>query len=347
MSASNHLPQAVIYGCAGARLSVDEKRFFRDANPFGFILFARNVEDPDQLRLLTDDLRDSIGRADAPVLIDQEGGRVRRMRPPVWAEYPSMRPFGDLWHRNPDEAARLLRLNTLLLDADLRDAGISVNCTPVLDVPVDGAHDVIGNRAFSTDPACVAALGRVAYDACLEGQILPVIKHLPGHGRSHVDSHQALPIVDAPLTDLQGTDFLPFRDLKDAVFGMTAHIVFPSIDGDVPATQSATVIREIIRGELGFSGILMTDDLSMKALKGDFTSRARIALDAGCDLALHCNGDMAEMTAVAEGVRAMTPSCWAQWQAAQALLPPSPPEFDMDAARDEIARGLGMPLAAV
>lgn len=335
----------MIYGCSGPRLNADEKRFFRDADPFGFILFARNVENPDQLRRLTDDLRECTGRADAPVLIDQEGGRVRRMRPPVWAEYPSMRPFGELWQRNPDKAARLLRLNTLLLDADLRAAGVSVNCTPVLDVPVEGAHDVIGNRAFSTDPVCVAALGRIAYDACLEGQILPVIKHLPGHGRSHVDSHHALPVVDAPLDDLRGTDFLPFRSLKDAVFGMTAHIVFPSIDGDIPATQSATVIREIIRGELGFSGILMTDDLSMKALKGDFTTRARIALEAGCDLVLHCNGDMAEMTAVAEGMRGMAPSCWAQWKAAQSLLPASPPQFDMDAARYEIMQGLGLPSA--
>lgn len=336
----------MVYGCAGPRLSVEEKRFFRDADPFGFILFARNVEDKDQLRHLTDDLRDSVGRADAPVLIDQEGGRVRRMRPPVWAEYPSMRPFGDLWRRDPAEAARLLRLNTLLLDADLRAVGISVNCTPVLDVPVEGAHDVIGNRAFSTDPACVAALGRVAYDACLEGQILPVIKHLPGHGRSHVDSHHTLPVVDTPLPELRGSDFLPFRDLKDAVFGMTAHIVFPSIDGDIPATQSATVIRDIIRGELGFTGILMTDDLSMKALKGDFTSRARIALDAGCDLVLHCNGDMAEMTAVAEGMRAMTAGCWSQWLAARALLPAAAPDFDVEEARREIARGLGLPLAA-
>lgn len=336
----------MVYGCAGPRLSVEEKRFFRDADPFGFILFARNVEDKDQLRRLTDDLRDSVGRADAPVLIDQEGGRVRRMRPPVWAEYPSMRPFGDLWRRDPAEAARLLRLNTLLLDADLRAVGISVNCTPVLDVPVEGAHDVIGNRAFSTDPACVAALGRVAYDACLEGQILPVIKHLPGHGRSHVDSHHTLPVVDTPLPELRGSDFLPFRDLKDAVFGMTAHIVFPSIDGDIPATQSATVIRDIIRGELGFTGILMTDDLSMKALKGDFTSRARIALDAGCDLVLHCNGDMAEMTAVANGMRAMTSGCWSQWLAAQALLPVAAPDFDVEEARHEIARGLGLPLAA-
>ncbi|GAB3131343.1 beta-N-acetylhexosaminidase [Novispirillum itersonii subsp. nipponicum] len=336
----------MVYGCAGPRLSVEEKRFFRDADPFGFILFARNVEDKDQLRRLTDDLRDSVGRADAPVLIDQEGGRVRRMRPPVWAEYPSMRPFGDLWRRDPAEAARLLRLNTLLLDADLRAVGISVNCTPVLDVPVEGAHDVIGNRAFSTDPACVAALGRVAYDACLEGQILPVIKHLPGHGRSHVDSHHTLPVVDTPLPELRGSDFLPFRDLKDAVFGMTAHIVFPSIDGDIPATQSATVIRDIIRGELGFTGILMTDDLSMKALKGDFTSRARIALDAGCDLVLHCNGDMAEMTAVAEGMRAMTAGCWSQWLAARALLPAAAPDFDVEEARREIARGLGLPLAA-
>lgn len=346
MSGSNHLPQAVIYGCAGPRLSAEEKQFFRTANPFGFILFARNVETPEQLRTLTGDLRESVGRADAPILIDQEGGRVRRMRPPVWEEYPSMRPFGDLWRRDPQEAARLLRLNTLLLAADLRDAGISVNCTPVLDVPVEGAHDVIGNRAFSTDPACVSALGRVAYDACLEGQILPVIKHLPGHGRSHVDSHHTLPVVDTPLADLRRSDFLPFRDLKDAVFGMTAHIVFPSIDGDVPATQSATVIRDIIRAELGFTGILMTDDLSMKALKGDFTSRARIALDAGCDLVLHCNGDMAEMTAVADGMQAMTPACWAQWQAAQALLPAAAPDLDPQEARREIARGLGLPLVA-
>lgn len=346
MSGNSTLPQAVIYGCAGPWLTETEKRFFRDADPFGFILFARNVESPEQLRCLTADLRACVGRDDAPVLIDQEGGRVRRMRPPYWPEYPSMRPFGDLFASNREEAARLLRLNTLLLAADLRDAGISVNCAPVLDVPVAGAHDVIGNRAFSTDPACVAALGRVMYDAFLEGGILPVIKHLPGHGRSHVDSHLALPVVDAPLEALRDNDFLPFRALKDAVLGMTAHIVFPSIDGDTPATQSATVIREIIRGELAFSGILMTDDLSMKALKGDFTSRARIALQAGCDLVLHCNGDMAEMQAVAAGVGPVTESCWRQWRDAQKQMAEDVPDLDPAQARRDVAIGLGLPLEA-
>lgn len=294
-------PLAVIFGLAGPTLSPEEARFFAEADPYGFILFARNVETPDQVRALVADLRACVGR-DAPVLIDQEGGRVRRLRPPHWRDAPSMAPFVALYGRDPKAAADAVRLNARLLAVELADLGIDVDCYPLADVPVRGAHDIIGDRAFGHDPAVVSHLAAMACAGLLDGGVMPVVKHIPGHGRAFADSHLDLPVVDAGMEDLRATDFVPFKALKDAPYGMTAHIVYTAIDADRPATTSPRVI-DVVRGELGFEGLLMTDDLSMKALTGRFRDRAADSLAAGCDLVLHCNGAMDEMTAVAEGCR--------------------------------------------
>lgn len=293
-------------GCAGLSLTDEERRFFQAVNPLGFILFARNVNDPDQVRALVSDLRDSIGRADAPVLIDQEGGRVQRLRPPHWRAAPAGEPFARLAARDMSAAKQALRLNFRLIGRELADLGIDVDCAPVLDVPVDGAHDIIGDRAYGRNPDMVAELAQAVCDGLLDEGVLPVVKHVPGHGRALVDSHQDLPVVDVSLAELERQDFPPFIRLADAPWAMTAHVVYQAIDPDRPATTSAKVIRDIIRGHIGFKGLLLSDDLSMKALGGSFQSRTSAALDAGCDVVLHCNGDMAEMMAVASAVRPMT-----------------------------------------
>lgn len=295
-------PLAAIFGLQGHRLSAEEKAFFADADPYGFILFARNVDTPDQVRALVDELRACVGRA-APVLIDQEGGRVRRLRPPHWRDAPSMAPFVALYERDPQAAAEAVRLNARLLAAELVALGIDVDCYPLADVPVKGAHDIIGDRAFGYDPAVVSHLAAIACAGLLDGGVMPVVKHIPGHGRAAADSHLDLPVVDASLDELRATDFVPFKALKDAPYGMTAHIVYTAVDAERPATTSPAVINGIVRGELGFEGLLMTDDLSMKALTGRFQDRAADSLAAGCDLVLHCKGAMDEMTAVAEGCR--------------------------------------------
>jgi len=337
LSANNgRVPTAALLGCAGPVLSEEERRFFAESDPFGFILFARNIQTPDQVRALTAALRDTVGR-DAPILIDQEGGRVRRLRPPQWRDAPPMLPFGALYERDPDGAVRALRLNTALMAAELRGLGVDVDCAPVLDVPAVGAHDIIGDRAFSADPAVVAALGRVVMDAFLEGGVYPVIKHIPGHGRALADSHFDLPVVDAPRAELEARDFVPFRALADAPFAMTAHIVYTSLDADRPATTSKAVIEGVIRRDLGFDGLLMTDDLSMKALSGRFEDRAIASLDAGCDLVLHCNGDMAEMAAVMAGCRPLDEAAQGRWARVQTQRAASPPVAAAE-AEAELAR---------
>ena len=297
MSASSQPPTAAIFGCEGLALSDREKSFFARTNPLGFILFARNVRDPGQVRSLVGELRSCVGRADAPVLIDQEGGRVQRLRPPHWRQAPPMARFGEL--DDLLRASRAARLNASLIAAELGALGIDVDCAPVLDLPVAGAHDVIGDRAFSGDAEVVASLGRAVCDGLLAGGIIPVVKHIPGHGRASVDSHHRLPVVDADLAVLRATDFRPFGELRDAPWAMTAHVVYTTLDAAAPATISKKVIETIIRGEIGFGGVLVSDDLSMKALSGNLDDRARAALAAGCDVVLHCNGDMAEMEAVA------------------------------------------------
>ncbi len=298
--------KAMILGCAGLELSAEEKEFFRHNQPLGFILFARNCDTPEQIAKLTADLRLSVGRDDAPVLIDQEGGRVQRLKPPRWRQAPTARRFGDLFRRDPELGREAVEFNMRLIAADLIPLGLDVDCVPCLDVPVPGAHDVIGERAFALQPEIVADLGRVAANTMLDMGIMPVIKHVPGHGRAGVDSHHDLPRVDTSVIELQHSDFLPFASLSDMPWGMTAHVLYTAIDAERPATTSPVVIERIIRGVIGFQGLLLSDDLSMQALGGTLGDRARASLAAGCDVALHCNGKMDEMAQVADATGPLT-----------------------------------------
>lgn len=331
---------AAIFGCAGPRLSADERAFFGDARPWGFILFARNVETPDQVRALVEDLRGCVGRANAPILIDQEGGRVQRLGPPHWRRYPPGRAYGALAERDPYAGREMARLGARLMAEDLTKLGINVDCLPVLDVPRPGAHDVIGDRAYGETPDRVAVLGRAAAEGLIAGGVLPVVKHIPGHGRAQADSHLALPVVDAALADLEARDFAPFRALSDMPMAMTAHVVYAAIDPQAPATTSRRVIQTIVRDAIGFDGLLMSDDLSMKALSGDFAERARASLAAGCDVLLHCNGDMTEMLAVRSGSGALSGRAGARADAALARIVRSPEPFDAEAARVRLEAAL-------
>ncbi|MCA1907645.1 MAG: beta-N-acetylhexosaminidase [Magnetospirillum sp.] len=336
MSASKSIPSAAIFGCSGLLLTEQEKAFFARTNPLGFILFARNIDNPDQVRTLVRQLRDSVGRADAPVLIDQEGGRVQRLRPPHWRAAPAGAVFADLAAGDMQAACQALRLNYRLIGAELADLGIDVDCAPVLDVPVSGAHDVIGDRAFGTNAAMVADLGRAVCDGLLDQGVLPVIKHIPGHGRAMVDSHLSLPVVTASRAELEAQDFAPFAALRDQPWAMTAHVVYTAIDQAAPATTSAKVIGEIIRGLIGFEGLLISDDLSMKALGGGFGERTRACLDAGCDVVLHCNGQMDEMTAIAAELAPLTDS--ARERVAQGQRLKRQRDLDQAAALAELNR---------
>ena len=317
------MTSSAIYGCLGLTLTEAEKRFFGESDPWGFIIFARNIDNPDQVRALTDEFRAVVGW-NAPILIDQEGGRVARLRPPHWRSYPPGRRYGDIYATSPSDGLTAARLGAQLIALELRDVGVDVDCLPVLDVPVPGAHDVIGDRAYGETPETVSALARAAMEGVLAGGVLPIIKHIPGHGRAGVDSHEKLPIVDTDRKTLSSTDFAPFAALADAPLAMTAHVIYSAIDGANPATTSPTVISEIIRDEIGFSGALMSDDLSMKALGGSFEERTKASLDAGCDLVLHCNGDMEEMEAVAKEARTLSGTSLAR--ADQALAMRTDPE---------------------
>jgi len=334
---------ACILGCAGPRLSAEEKAFFRDAQPWGFILFKRNVESPDQVRALTAALRACVDRADAPVLIDQEGGRVQRLGPPHWPAYPSGRAYGQL---APSLRREMARLGARLIAHDLAGVGINVDCLPVLDVPATGAHDVIGDRAYAASADGVASLGRAAAEGLMAGGVLPVVKHIPGHGRAGADSHQALPVVEASLAELDASDFAPFRVLSDMPMAMTAHVVYTAIDAAGPATTSARVIGEIVRGAIGFQGLLMSDDLSMKALSGDLAELANASLSAGCDIALHCNGDPAEMQAVVAGSWPLAGEAEARAKAALARIVRMPEPLDAAAARARLDAAFAGRLAA-
>ena len=314
------IPAAIIYGCEGLSLTAAEKALYARVNPWGFILFKRNVESPEQVARLTAEMRACVGRADAPVLVDQEGGRVQRLGPPHWRAYPNGQTFGKIWDISPDRAREAAFLGARLMADDLARIGITVDCLPVLDVPVEGAHDVIGNRAYHRSPAVVASIGRAASLGLMAGGVLPVVKHMPGHGRAMCDTHHNLPNVDVPRDELERHDFAPFRRMADMPLAMTAHVVFSAIDADRPATQSPVVVREVIRGFIGFDGLVMSDDLSMKALGGDFSSRTAAILDAGCDMVLHCNGVMDEMQAAAAGIRPMTPAAMRRAKAALKLI---------------------------
>ncbi|MEZ5647695.1 MAG: beta-N-acetylhexosaminidase [Alphaproteobacteria bacterium] len=329
----------------GLHLSPEEKAFFAKVRPIGLILFARNCATPEQIRTLINEFRAAVGMPQALVLIDQEGGRVQRLRPPYWRAYPPAAAAANLAAKDLKLGKRATYLQARLIASELQLLGISVACAPVLDIPIPGAHDVIGDRALGSDAETVAMLGREVCEGLLDGGVLPVLKHMPGHGRSRVDSHFELPIVDAPAADLAKTDFLPFRKLNPYPLGMTAHVVYTAFDDQNPATVSNRIISEIIRGEIGFDGLLMSDDLSMRALKGDFTDRARKSLDAGCDVILHCNGNMGEMQAIIGGIHDLSGLSARRLERAQALIKP-PKAFDAEEAWNELSTLLGLEMSA-
>ena len=314
------LPRAVIFGCAGPDLTPDERAFFRDADPLGFILFARNVDTPARTQRLVDDLRSCVARAEAPVLVDQEGGRVARLRPPHWRKAPPARLLGELYARDPECGLEATRLNSRLLAADLVSIGADVDCLPVLDIAFPETHAVIGDRAYASQPEPVAALGRAAAEGLMAEGVMPVIKHIPGHGRSTADSHHSLPTVSASRELLERTDFLPFKLLSDLPWAMTGHLLFEEVDPTAAITVSPSGVTEVIRGHIGFDGLLLSDDLSMQALGGSLGGRAARALAAGCDIALHCNGQMTEMVDVAARSGPMTERGGRRFEAGRHVL---------------------------
>jgi beta-N-acetylhexosaminidase len=327
--------RAFITGVSGPELNAAEREFIRSQRPWGFILFKRNIETPDQVRRLVDELRSELGWAEAPVLIDQEGGRVQRLGPPNWPVYPPGAVFGALYDIDPDLGRTAARLSARLIAADLDDLGINVDCLPLADVPVAGANAVIGNRAYGTEPAKVAAIARAVTDGLQQGGILPVLKHIPGHGRAAADTHFMLPEVDTPNAELKRTDFAAFRPLADLPMAMTAHVVFSALDPAHPATTSATIISEVIRGAIGFQGLLMSDDVSMNALAGSIADRSRAIVAAGCDMVLHCNGKIDEMHEVAGETPPLSGE--ALQRAERALASRRPPQpFDRTRARVEL-----------
>jgi beta-N-acetylhexosaminidase len=327
--------RAFITGVSGLELSAAEREFIRAERPWGFILFKRNVETPAQVSALVKELRNCLGEADAPVLIDQEGGRVARLGPPHWPVYPPGAAFGALYDLDPALGLQAAKLSSRLIAADLIDLGVTVDCLPLADVPVAGADAVIGNRAYGTEPAKVAAIARAVTGGLEQGGVLPVLKHIPGHGRATADSHFRLPTVDTPREELERTDFAAFRPLADLPMAMTAHVVFSALDPAQPATTSATIIRQVIRGQIGFQGLLMSDDVSMNALAGSIAERTRAIVNAGCDMILHCNGKLDEMRDVARETPELTDE--ALQRARRALASRKPPEpLDRQAARAEL-----------
>jgi beta-N-acetylhexosaminidase len=327
--------RAFITGVSGLELSAPEREFIRGTRPWGFILFKRNVEAPDQVSALVEELRNCLDQADAPVLIDQEGGRVARLGPPRWPVYPPGASFGALYDLDKTLGLQAARLSARLIAADLIDLGITVDCLPLADVPVAGADAVIGNRAYGTEPAKVAAIARAVTEGLEQGGVLPVLKHIPGHGRATADSHFGLPSVDTAAEELERTDFAAFQPLADLPMAMTAHVVFSALDPAQPATTSATIIRQVIRGTIGFQGLLMSDDVSMNALAGSIAERTRAIVNAGCDMVLHCNGKLEEMRDVAEETPELAGE--ALDRARRALASRRAPEpFDRQAARAEL-----------
>jgi beta-N-acetylhexosaminidase len=325
---------ATIFGCAGPKVLPEERAFYRDADPFGFILFARNVEAPAQVRRLTSDLREAVGW-NAPVLIDQEGGRVQRLRAPHWREWTP--PLDTVDGAGSLEAAeRTMRLRAAVIAAELLAVGIDADCIPTLDVVRPETHPFLMNRCYGRDPVTVARIGRAVAEGLMSGGVLPVMKHMPGHGLSHVDTHHDLPTVDVSNEVLTAVDFAPFRALRDLPMAMTAHLVFAALDGERPATQSPAMIR-VIREEIGFQGLLMSDDLNMQALSGTLADRTARTIAAGVDIALHCKGDLAEMVAVAGAAGRMGPEALARAEAAVAAR--RPPSVDLKAALAELAHG--------
>jgi beta-N-acetylhexosaminidase len=329
-----------ILGCAGLELAPGERDFFRQTRPWGFILFARNIADPAQVTRLCHALRDTVGDARAPVLIDQEGGRVARLTPPHWNLRPAAARFAELHNRSAEAAREAAYLNARLIAHDLFALGINVDCLPVLDVPVEGADAIIGDRSYGSDPSVIIDLGRAVIEGMIDGGVLPVMKHIPGHGRANADSHLALPRVATPADELSATDFVTFRSLNNCPMAMTAHVVYEAIDAQRPATTSPKLIRDVIRGEIGFEGLLMSDDLSMNALSGSLAHRAKASLFAGCDVVLHCNGKLDEMREIAPELKTLEDIHLKRAEAALAHLI-QPEEFDIRQGEVRLAELLG------
>jgi len=330
--------QAAIYAPAGLELTDDERSFFRDAEPTGYILFKRNCDNQDQLLRLTDSLRELSGRDDLPILVDQEGGRVARMKPPEWPAFPAAEKFDLLYRAAPSSAIEAVRANARAIGLMIRSAGLNVDALPLLDVRQPGATDIIGDRALGSEPMQVAALGRAVLDGLASAGVVGIVKHMPGHGRALVDSHKELPVVSASAEEME-VDLEPFERLASAPMGMTAHVVYEAWDPDLPASLSPTVIGDIIRGRIGFDGFLMSDDIGMEALQGDIGSRAAGVVAAGNDSSLHCSGKLEEMVAVAAAVPALSSEGEARLARAMALtrLEPDGMEFaDAIAKRDSL-----------
>ncbi len=329
------MAKALITDVAGLSLTAQERDFLRDADPWGFIVFKRNVDTPAQLSALIASMREAVGRA-APVLVDQEGGRVQRLGPPHWPKYPPGAFYAAHYDRDPQEGLRAAWLGARLIAADLHAVGIDVDCLPLADVPVGGADAVIGDRAYGTTPAKVATIAGAVAEGLMAGGVLPVLKHLPGHGRATADSHLALPVVSTDRATLESTDFAAFRPLAKLPLGMTAHVVFSAIDPVAPATTSVTMVREVIRHDIGFDGLLMSDDISMKALSGTLAERARASLAAGCDVVLHCNGTFEERRKVVDACPPLAGDAQRRADAALAARR-APAPLDSAAARAEFA----------
>jgi beta-N-acetylhexosaminidase len=330
------MTKAFICGCAGLALSEADIAFVKAHQPWGLILFKRNIDNPEQTFRLTKQFRVAVGRSEAPVLIDQEGGRVQRLGPPHWPAYPSAASF-DATVKGRAGAVAAARLAARLIAHDLHEVGVTIDCAPVLDLSHEGAHSVVGSRAFSSDPARVAEFGRAVAEGLLAGGVAPVIKHAPGHGRATVDSHLELPIVEASATELADEDFAPFHALRSLPIAMTAHVVYRAIDPERPATTSRKIVETVIRGDIGFDGLLLSDDLSMKALGGSFEARARDTLAAGVDIALHCNGDLAEAEAVAKVAPPLSGKALRRAEDALAQIAAGPQPLDVAASRAALA----------
>jgi len=327
--------RAFITGVSGLELSAAEREFVRAERPWGFILFKRNIEAPAQVSNLVREFQDLTKNPDAPVLIDQEGGRVQRLGPPHWPVYPPGAAFGALYDIDPALGLSAARLSSRLIAADLIELGVTVDCLPLADVPVTGADAVIGNRAYGTEPGKVAAIALAVTEGLEQGGVLPILKHIPGHGRATADSHFRLPMVDASRDELDRTDFAAFQPLADLPMAMTAHVVFSALDPVHPATTSATIIQQVIRGVIGFQGLLMSDDVSMNALAGSIAERTRAIVNAGCDMVLHCNGKLDEMRDVASETPELTAEALERANRALASRKPAQP-LDRQAARAEL-----------
>jgi beta-N-acetylhexosaminidase len=341
------MTKAFITGLAGTKLSDAERDFIRAERPWGFILFRRNIDTPAQVTALTNEIRDVLGVTDVPILVDQEGGRVQRFRPPNWPLYPAGAAFGQLYDIDPALGLKAARLSARLIADDLTKVGVTVDCLPLADVPVPGADDVIGDRAYGNDPQKVAAIARAVTEGLEQGGILPILKHIPGHGRATADSHLALPVVDSAKNELESIDFAAFKPLADLPMAMTAHVVFSAYDAAQPATTSATMIERVIRGLIGFQGLLMSDDVGMNALAGSIAERTNALLAAGCDMVLACSGEPEEMHQVARETPELSGKALARAKAALASRQ-APKPFDPDAARaqlDGLIGRLGAPSA--